>query len=312
MSLLQIEQPLLMTAYGVGLAFIYLLIFSIVLLISDRALPTVSPILGIFGSTASLGALAWSEERRRRKQLERLEHIKQQFADMLVHDLKKRMSSILLSFSVLEKTLDTPAPKSRQLMETIRASTQRLLLLTGNLLDIRKIQEGHMALDRETVSLRRLVQESLREHLAAAELVHVKIALVSCENRTIFVDRAVFMRILSNLIWNALQHAPRDSSIQIACSRSKDNHLELSVSNAGNIIPPEEIHHIFDAFVSGNPAVDTLAEASTGLGLTFCKMAAEAHGGTIRILSPRKDQNDGVTVILTFPSSLCDSAATPS
>ncbi len=300
-AIVRIEQPLVMVAYSSGVAFVYFLIVSVVLLALDVALPITASLAGLFLGSAGIELVGWSEERHKRTLLERLEQSKQQFTDMLVHDLKRRMSSILMSLSVLEKRVSDPDERSQDLMATMRASAERMLLLTGNLLDVRRMEESRLPLSREAVSLRDLVQESVRDLRSASGLTKTGIRVEGKHDASIQLDRGVFLRILANLLWNALQHAREESEIEVAYGMRDGRTAFVHVANHGVCIPPERRAKIFTAFVSGEADPEDSRAASTGLGLTFCKLAVEAHGGTIEIESPWLPHDDGVLVRVLLP-----------
>ncbi len=299
-ALLHVESPLVMIAIGAGLAFTYLLIFSLVLFTYELVLPIVSPLLSLLASTIVTGTSAWSAERRHRRVLESLESSKQQFTDMLVHDLKTRMSSVLMSISALQKKHADAGEDVREMTETIRASAERILLLTGNLLDIRKMEEGKLVLNREAASLGELLRESLRDHRPAANLAGVTLAIQDPAGVRVRVDRSIFGRLMANLTWNALQHAPSGSTIDVS-SEAGDGVARIVISNRGEPVPSEKQESLFQAFVSGDASPEDSRAASTGLGLTFCKLAVEAHGGTIRLESPWSDTGDGVRLSFALP-----------
>jgi len=299
-AILRIEQPLVMLACGLGFGFTYLLIVSIVLLTSDLILPMTAPLLGLLGSSAVLETMAWSDEVSRRRRLEELEAARQRFTDMLVHDLKKRMSSILIALSVLEKQTTSADPKCEELTATIRASAERMLLLTGNLLEIRRIEEGKMVLHREDASLRDILRACMRDHQVAANIAGVRLDLDESTDVRASVDGSVLSRVMSNLLWNALQHAPHGSTVHIRLGVQPDGAPTIRVTNRGEPIPPRVREWMFQPYVSGEPNDQDSRTVNTGLGLTFCKMAIEAHGGSIHVDSPVAGTGDGVAVLLTF------------
>jgi signal transduction histidine kinase len=301
-AIVRIEQPLVLIACGAALAFIYYLIVSVLLLTSDITLPVSATMLGLCGAVALQETLAWSEERRRRQALESLEQARQQFTDMLVHDLKRRMSSILMALSVLEKTNAEETQRRGTLTTTIRASAERLLLLTGNLLDIRKMEERHFILQREPINLAELVQECLKEHRGACELTGVRVCTTGGGNVRANADRGVLRRVLANLLWNALQHAPEGSCVEIGYAWAGER-VVLHVANHGAPLAADERGQLFTAFVSNTAPPANSLVASTGLGLTFCKLAVEAHGGDIALESPWPGQADGVRVVLRLPAA---------
>ncbi len=216
---------------------------------------------------------------------------------MLVHDLKRRMSSILMSLSVLEKTNAEETQRRGTLTTTIRASAERLLLLTGNLLDIRKMEERHFTLRRERVNLAALVHDCLKEHRGACELTGVHIATAGDSDVGVDADRGILQRVLANLLWNALQHAPDGSEVELGYGVEGDR-VALYVANHGAPLDAGEHTRLFTAFISNEVVPENSLVASTGLGLTFCKLAIEAHGGDIALESPWPGHADGVRVLL--------------
>jgi two-component system sensor histidine kinase/response regulator len=93
-------------------------------------------------------------------------------------------------------------------------------------------------------------------------------------------DVDLLRRTLENLIENAIRHAPRNSEVRVSCSR-QENAVELRVADAGSGIPPDMREKVFERFVQVDGAERTVSRAGRGLGLTFCKLAVEAHGGKI-------------------------------
>jgi len=296
----RIERPLSMVGFGAGFVLAYAAAAWIAAA-AGTALPLASAVLAVLGSTAFLETMAWSEERSRRRTLERLEVAREQLTDMLVHDLRKRLSSILMSFSMVEKTSQPGRPPDAELFATIRSSAERMRLMIDDLLDIRKIEEGRMALQCEPLPLRVLVDDQIREHRSAAALLDVSVG-VSGDGATVRVDRRIFSRIFANLFWNALQHAPAGTVIEIAVAGA-DGEASLSIANRGPSIPKARQALLFRAFVAGRSPPPALPTDGAGLGLSFCKLAVEAHGGAIRLDSPWPGHDDGVRVQIRFPAA---------
>jgi signal transduction histidine kinase len=301
LSIPRIERPIMMILWGIGIMLVYLFGVVGILLNWDLVLPVASPVLSAIGSTFVLETMAWSEEVAVRKKLEHLEEIRQQLTDMLVHDLKKRMSSILTSFSMLEKEMGDAKGIHTEHMTAIRASADRMLILTGNLLDIRKFDEGGMRLNCELVPLKRMLEESIEEHRPVGDLAGIGIRLAGNDGVKIRVDRQIFWRILSNLLWNALQHAPQGSEIEVGYGLVNGNAVSVYVANRGKPIPEHERDFLFHSFASHHRSSRARPADSTGLGLTFCKLAVEAHGGAIHLESPWEKYGDGVRIVISLP-----------
>lgn len=303
-AILLVERPLVMVICGASYAVLYAVGAGYILTLRGMALPLAVPLLGIFASTAVMETMAWSEERYRRRQLERVDRTRQQFIDLLAHDLRRRLSSIRTSLSLLRKGAP-PDPRAEELMNTLGASADRMLIQINALLDVRRIQEGRMTLRRENVSLDALLDDALREYRPTSELVGVVVDTSDCRAGpvSLLVDRDVFSRVIANLLWNALRHAPAGSTVRIGTDRSPAGGLDLHVTNDSDPIPAELLPSLFQAFVAGPPGPHSGQGSGTGLGLAFCKLAVEVHDGSIRIDSPLPGQARGVRVIVSLPAS---------
>ncbi|MER3513722.1 MAG: hypothetical protein C4310_04450 [Chloroflexota bacterium] len=107
------------------------------------------------------------------------------------------------------------------------------------------------------------------------------------------VDRDLIGRVIHNLVQNALKHTAPGGRITLA-ARAENGHLVVSVQDDGEGIPPEYHAHIFEKFVQVNKA----ARNGSGLGLAFCRLAVEAHGGRISVKS---QPHQGSTFTFTLP-----------
>lgn len=304
-ALLHVDRPLVMFVCGVSYAVLYAVVAGYVLLFAGIALPLAVPLIGVVTSTSLLETMAWSEERNRRRQLERIDAARQQFTDLLVHDLRRRLSSIQASLSLLRRSATPADARTSEILTTLGAGADRMLIQVNALLDVRKIQEGKMDLHREPVSLGNVFQGVLAEYRPTSELVGVQVDAGDAPftSAKINVDREIFSRVIANLLWNALRHAPAGSVVRTGFELTPSGWLELFVVNDSEPIPPEVQQSLFEAFVSGRSGVNAGHSMGTGLGLTFCKLAIEIHGGGIRIESPLSGQTRGVKVIVSLPPS---------
>jgi signal transduction histidine kinase len=304
-AVMLVERPLVMLVCGVSYAVLYAVVAGYVLFFSGIALPLAVPLIGIVTSTSLLETMAWSEERNRRKQLERIDAARQQFTDLLVHDLRRRLSSIQASLSLLRRSATPPDTRTTELLTTLGAGADRMLIQVNALLDVRKIQEGRMVLNREPVSLGEIFQGVLAEYRPTSELVGIQVEAGDSPFTPvkIQVDREIFSRVTANILWNALRHAPTGSVIRTGFEQLPSGGLEFFVVNDSDPIPPEIQKELFQAFVSGRASPHPGHSMGTGLGLTFCKLAIEIHGGTVRIESPLAGQTRGVKVVVSLPPS---------
>jgi signal transduction histidine kinase len=206
-----------------------------------------------------------------------------------------------MSSSLLEKELAEKPDKVVELLNTIRVTTERMLVEVSDLLDIRRIQEGKLPLQKETVSLCRLMNGSIEEHRSAGRLIGIGIRMTASGEATVRVDAGIFSRVLANLLWNALLRAPSGGDVEVRCGIGPDGVAQVRVENGGRPIPAARQAQLFEAFVAGAAASGDVTSGA-GLGLAFCKLAVEAHGGSIRLQSPRPGREDGVSVTVEIPT----------
>lgn len=151
-----------------------------------------------------------------------------------------------------------------------------------NLLDISKADEGKLEPRRSEVALGPLVADVLTELEVNAQVRKVSLQS-SIEVEHARVDADLLRRLLANLVENAVRHAPAGSAVKVTAAAVAGG-VELRVSDAGSGIPAEMRERIFDPFVQLEGGGSGVASRTgRGLGLTFCKLAAEAHGGKIWI-----------------------------
>ena len=172
-----------------------------------------------------------------------------------------------------------------------------MLRLILDLLDISKAEEGQLAPRRRDIAVTALLDEVADEHRALAASRQVTLEVTS-EVDTVSADPGLLRRLLENLIENALRHAPAASAVRLQASLAGDA-IELRVADAGSGVPTELRERIFDKFVQLEHQGQGVNQGGRGLGLTFCKMVAEAHGGTIRV----EDGAPGAVFCIRLPSA---------
>jgi signal transduction histidine kinase len=220
--------------------------------------------------------------RRQRDDVMRLQLQREQLMAFLVHDLKNPVHAISLSGELIARD-QTASPRTRAAAAAIRSDSESLLRMIMNLLDLSKADEGRLVPVRQQVDLAGLAAEIAAGMAARARTAEVEIA-AEVAPRSIHADPELIRRVLENLVDNAIRHAPSESRVRIT-SVDRGTGVELRVADDGPGVPAALRERVFDRFVQG----DTPARAGRGLGLAFCKLAIEAHGGTIWI----EDGNPG-------------------
>jgi signal transduction histidine kinase len=234
--------------------------------------------------------------KRQRDDLLRLQLQKERLTAFVVHDLKTPVGSMDLHAQVLQRNRNLP-DDARSSVTAIRAEARQLARMISNLLDLSKADEGQLAPAACYHDARALVDEVLSD-------LHVNAAERSIQFRTILeaerirADRDLVQRVLANLVENALRYSPRNTEVTISV-REVERGTELRVADAGRGIEPDMREKIFNAFVQVETSSALPVErASRGLGLTFCKVAIEAHGGRIWV----EDASPGAVFCLRLPN----------
>ncbi|MDX2086483.1 MAG: hybrid sensor histidine kinase/response regulator [Kofleriaceae bacterium] len=231
----------------------------------------------------------YAEVKRQRDDLQRLQLQKDQLASFVVHDLKNPVNAIQLQ---AERLLRDPAAteRTRSAGTAIRGEARGLMRMLLDLLDMSRADEGRLIVSRARVPLAdelAAVREELALVAAGAEVTLVQEVSAELE---LHADRDVLHRILINLVENAIRHAPERSEVRISAAGNSAG-VELRITDAGSGVPAEQRAHVFDRFVSGG------GTRNRGLGLSFCKLAVEAHGGQIWI----EDASPGAVFCMRFP-----------
>ena len=159
----------------------------------------------------------------------------------------------------------------------IRTDSESLLRMIMNLLDLSKAEEGRLVPARHPIDLAGLAAEIATGMSARARTAEVRI-VAEVAPQTLHGDPELIRRVLENLVDNAIRHAPAETSVRIT-STGQGRSVEIRVSDEGPGVPPALRERVFDRFVQG----EATSRANRGLGLAFCKLAVEAHGGTIWI-----------------------------
>lgn len=218
--------------------------------------------------------------RRQRDDLMRLTLQKERLTSFVVHDLKNPVNSMDLHAQLLLRD-PSLSDGARRSVQQIRVEARQLLRLVLNLLDISKSEEGQLTPRWVEIDLPALFAEVAEAVSARAQLGSVSLRQ-SAEVPTLRADLDLLRRGIENLLDNALRHAPQGSSIELS-ARAEPGQVVIRVADSGPGVPPELRDKIFERFVQVEKKEPLLTRAGRGLGLTFCKLAVEAHGGSIAI-----------------------------
>jgi K+-sensing histidine kinase KdpD len=239
--------------------------------------------------------------------LERTQRHKEELAALLVHDLRSPANGLMLSAKVRlrSKELDD---RGRRQWQNVHTAAEAIHRMAMNLLDVTRSEDGTFSPRLGEVALPQLLGEvvELMTPLAAERSQRLALAARVAEP-ILSCDAELVRRVLQNLVDNGLRYTPDDGEVQIE-ARDAEQGVEIRVTDQGPGVPPEQRRAIFDKWSRGGQPVDRDDAAGRGLGLTFCRLAVEAHGGTIHV---EPGQPGGSAFVVRFPRRAAAEAAAP-
>ncbi|HET7507899.1 MAG TPA: HAMP domain-containing sensor histidine kinase [Solirubrobacterales bacterium] len=239
--------------------------------------------VGGLAETATLGA-AFNEmareleiEEGRRDELDRL---KDEFVLTASHELRSPLTSVQGFAELLMLDKDSLTPRQRETVEIILDNCRHLVRLLNDLLDLARSDAGRLSIRPQPTEVAPLVEDVVRTMRAQTEGAGQSLTEeVEPGLPPIEVEPDRIRQILVNLLTNAHEYTPEGASIGVA-ARAVGAEVEISVSDNGPGIPPDQLERIFERFTRGDAGL-TQRVGGTGLGLAISKSLVELHGGSI-------------------------------
>ncbi|HET9592973.1 MAG TPA: HAMP domain-containing sensor histidine kinase [Solirubrobacterales bacterium] len=239
--------------------------------------------VGGLAETATLGA-AFNEmareleiEEGRRNELDRL---KDEFVLTASHELRSPLTSVQGFAELLMLDKDSLTPRQRETVEIILDNCRHLVRLLNDLLDLARSDAGRLSIRPQPTEVAPLVEDVVRTMRGQTEAASQRLTeQVEPGLPLIDVEPDRIRQILVNLLTNAHEYTPEGASIGVA-ARAVGAEVEISVSDNGPGIPPDQLERIFERFTRGDAGL-TQRVGGTGLGLAISKSLVELHGGSI-------------------------------
>jgi signal transduction histidine kinase len=218
------------------------------------------------------------------RMLRELEKIRDDLMKMIVHDLKTPLTSVLATLEmVLDGDFGLVTEEQRRVLGDAEGKAEDLLALIEDLLEIARIEEGMIVLQPTPIAPAAFLTEVVHEWALRFQQEGAMATVDVADDAPVFnADKGLLKRVLSNLVQNALTHTPRAVTLTLSARKEGDGVL-FTVADNGPGIPQEYHEVIFRKFEQVKATVPRVR--SSGLGLTFCKLVADAHGGRIWVQS---------------------------
>ena len=227
---------------------------------------------------------------------------KTEFLANMSHELRTPLNSVIGFSDILKSQAFGPIdnPKYLEYVEDINASGKHLLQLINDILDIARIERGHLALDERRLDVPLLVKSCQRLFHERAQVAGIVLNAEAAKTLpALYADELRTKQILLNLLSNAIKFTPKGGNVDLRVAVDDDGRFLLSVSDTGIGIPPEHLEAALSDFRQVDGSL-TRKYDGAGLGLPLSKKLAELHGGELMI-----DSRPGVgtTVTVCFPSA---------
>ena len=238
--------------------------------------------------------------RQKNEDLKRLEQSRLELIGMLGHDIRNLANSVVAFLQLARMGELTPdRPEFFQLLGLSESNIAEVLRMVNALLDVYKIEEGHLEAVPQVNDFAEVVQRSLSQLIPEAMSKGITLANDVPVDTPVFVDAGLIVRVLTNLISNGIKHTPSGGTVRIGAMPQVGaaDSVVVRVSDTGPGISETDAMHVFDRFFQTERG---RSRGGTGLGLAFCKLAIELHGGTIHIAGAG---TPGAVVEFTIPAA---------
>jgi signal transduction histidine kinase len=218
------------------------------------------------------------------KNLQALNSEKSELLSVVAHDLKSPLTNVQLLADMLDRKSDSITPERiREYADDLRQSSDRMLALINNILNIHAIETGNYPLAIDRVELGPLVERAVGEYRLQAQRKNIAVELAAVPALSIYADPMAFLQVLTNLLSNAIKYSTQNTTVRVSVEAASAM-VRVTVQDEGPGISEADQKRLFQKFarLSARP---TGGESSTGLGLSIVKRLAEAMGGDVRCQS---------------------------
>jgi signal transduction histidine kinase len=215
--------------------------------------------------------------------LAELEQLKDNLIHMIVHDMRSPLTVLMGNIDLARETSEGASDTVRDNLDVALRGAEGLMGMINSLLDVSRLEEGKMPLERLPCDILDLASVAVAAYTPLARRKQVRIGLAG-DPAPVMADPSLLRRVFDNLVGNAVKFTPAAGRIDIVISVNVGE-SRAEIRDSGPEIPPEYFEKIFEKFGQMATKGKIAALPSSGLGLTFCKLAIEAHGGRIGVTS---------------------------
>ena len=244
--------------------------------------------------------ISYMEIAEKNNRLQELEKIKEGLMHMIIHDLNNPLTAISGSLEILLMDKTETSERQYKTIEKCHNYCRDLNALIQSLLDIHRMEEARLELEKEETSMPVLLDEVLGQFIQKTESKKISLSFrIPGDIPSVSIDQKLFKRVIANLLNNAIRHTPEGGNIKGTIDfLPEEGSLFLSIKDNGNGLAPEYHQRIFNKFEQVELKQAGVTIGSSGLGLAFCKMAVEAHKGKIWVESEGKGKGSSFCFVI--------------
>jgi PAS domain S-box-containing protein len=238
-----------------------------------------------------LGRMKLAAEEKAYGELKRLDRMKSEFISTASHELRTPLTSIRGAIDLLVcGKVGQFREDQQEFLDIIHRNVNRLTGLINDILDISRIESGEMEMEKRITPVELVVREVISSLYHKSKDKNISLGLEMPESTsggeiTAFFDPKSIAQVLTNLLANAIIHNPEGTRVVVQIFPPEEGFVQISVSDNGRGIDPEDLPRIFDRFYQGKNRQVGEGSHGTGLGLAICKEIVRRHGGKIWVNS---------------------------
>ena len=269
--------------------------------ISEYQRDLINRVIGVIGIAVD-NALLYNEVKSANEKLQALDKVKDEFVSLASHELRTPMTAIKSYLWMLLAGKAGPlSDKQHFYLDRAYSSTDRLLKLVNDMLNISRIESGRISLDMQLVQLDILAQDVVLEVMPRAEELGLEVVVQKPEKSVpqVYGDPDKLKEVLLNLLGNAMKFTQKGGKITISFT-PLEKQIEITITDTGSGISAEDLSKLFQKFglLPGAYAASGTSSQGSGLGLYICRKIIELHHGSIQATSPGVGKGSSFIIML--------------
>ena len=238
------------------------------------------------------------------EKLKELEGVREGLTHMIVHDLNNPLAAILGNLEIIKFDKENLSETQLDGIEKCLNYCVDTRQLIQGILDVNRMEEGKLQPKKELTNMTKMLADLMEQFIARAKMDQISLTFSnSGEVPSVRVDPNLIKRVIANLLSNAIRHSPEGEEVEVTTGfLTEKRSIVFSVKDNGNGLAPEYHQRVFDKFEQVELKDSGVKAGTGGLGLAFCKMAIEAHGGEIWVES--EGNGKGATFSFIIPADV--------